>query len=596
MSRIREAFVLPLCLKRGTAAWFLSCCVSLVVCGTFETPEAAASFPLWLWALALAAGFLALSIPAALASPAVRMDDHLLLGASLLYAVLLVGAYASTEAYAFAAAVLIALMLLWIPLFKQRGFTPFPFALGWRGAVAAAVLLGVFFVGASGAVTCLRYANYRAPNFDFGLFCQMFHYMDETLLPLTTCERNGLLSHFAVHLSPIWYLLLPVYHLFPSPYTLQLAQAVVLACGLIPLLFLCRKRSLSPKAAAALCALYALYPALSTGGFYDIHENCFLPPLLLTLFACYEYRRYPLMFASALAVMLVKEDAAVYVIFFALFLCFSEKDRRHALSLGAFALLYFALALVWLQAAGEGAMFGRYDNLTGGDGLLSLPGTLLRSPGFFLTQLFHTSSGDSGKRLYLFQLLVPLAGLPLMTRKPSRLLLLAPLLLNLLTLYPYQYDIGFQYSFGVTAFLFYAAVLHTADLPSRRRPAVLLSAGVACLLLFQTAVLPTLQNQLLYAWEHKEENRRLDAALNTVPEGASVTASCMLVAHLAGREVLYELKYHPTPDTEYLVLDLRPAYRNESQAEAAVFREAGYETVGYWEGVAEILQSPMEFS
>ncbi len=342
--------------------------MSLIVCGTFETPEAAASFPLWLWALALAGGFLVLSVPAVLASPAVRIDDHLLLGASLLYAMLLVGAYASTDSYAFAAAVLISLMLLWIPLFKQRGIHPFPVCAGLAGAVAAAVLLGVFFTGASGAVTCLRYANYRAPNFDFGLFCQMFHYMDETLLPLTTCERNGLLSHFAVHLSPIWYLLLPVYHLFPSPYTLQLAQAVVLACGLIPLLFLCRKRRLSPKAAAALCALYALYPALSTGGFLRHPRELLPPPLLLTLFACYEYRRYPLMFASALAVMLVKEDAAVYVIFSP---CSSVSRRRTGgtpLSLGAFALLYFALALVWLQAAGEGAMFGRYDNLTGRTG------------------------------------------------------------------------------------------------------------------------------------------------------------------------------------------------------------------------------------
>ena len=28
----------------------------------------------------------------------------------------------------------------------------------------------------------------------------MDHYMKETLLPLTTCERDGLLSHFAVHM------------------------------------------------------------------------------------------------------------------------------------------------------------------------------------------------------------------------------------------------------------------------------------------------------------------------------------------------------------------------------------------------------------
>ena len=41
--------------------------------------------------------------------------------------------------------------------------------------IAAAVGWGVLFVAVSGGVTCLRYANYRTPNFDFGLFCQMFH-------------------------------------------------------------------------------------------------------------------------------------------------------------------------------------------------------------------------------------------------------------------------------------------------------------------------------------------------------------------------------------------------------------------------------------
>ena len=41
----------------------------------------------------------------------------------------------------------------------------------------------------------------------------------------------------------------------------------------------------------------------------------------------------------------------------------------------------------------------------------------------------------------------------MLARRPGRLLLLAPLLLNLLTQYRYQYDIGFQYSFGIAAFL-----------------------------------------------------------------------------------------------------------------------------------------------
>ena len=52
-----------------------------------------------------------------------------------------------------------------------------------------------------------------------------------TGLPVTTCERDRVLSHFAVHVSPIYYLFLPFYALFPSPVTLEVLQALLLAFG-----------------------------------------------------------------------------------------------------------------------------------------------------------------------------------------------------------------------------------------------------------------------------------------------------------------------------------------------------------------------------
>ena len=73
------------------------------------------------------------------------------------------------------------------------------------------------------------------PTFDFGIFSQMFHQMRTTGLPVTTVERDGPLSHFAVHVSPIYYLLLPFYCIYPKPVTLQVLQAAVLASAVIPL-------------------------------------------------------------------------------------------------------------------------------------------------------------------------------------------------------------------------------------------------------------------------------------------------------------------------------------------------------------------------
>jgi hypothetical protein len=67
-------------------------------------------------------------------------------------------------------------------------------------------ILGVFFVIFVGGLTTLRYLNFFTPNFDFGLFCNMFYNMSEGFVPLVTSERDRLLSHFAVHISPIYYL------------------------------------------------------------------------------------------------------------------------------------------------------------------------------------------------------------------------------------------------------------------------------------------------------------------------------------------------------------------------------------------------------
>ena len=103
------------------------------------------------------------------------------------------------------------------------------------------LVCGLFCGTVIGTVTSLRYLTFSAPNFDFGIFVNMFYNMKETGLPEVSCERDVLMSHFAVHISPIYYLLLPFFAIFPSPLTLQIGQAVIIASGVIPVVFLCQK-------------------------------------------------------------------------------------------------------------------------------------------------------------------------------------------------------------------------------------------------------------------------------------------------------------------------------------------------------------------
>ncbi len=426
-------------------------------------------------------------------------------------------------------------------------------------------------------ITCLRYKTFSSPNYDFGLFVNMFHNMRETGLPMITSERDRLLSHFAVHVSPIYYLLLPVYFIFPSPLTLQIGQAVALMLGIIPVLLLAKHFKLSTKATIAVSLLYAFYPALSTGCFYDIHENCFLPLFLLLTFYFFETKRPLPMYLSAVCVLMVKEDAAVYILIFAIYLLLSKRNYLHGGLLALLACGWFAGTAVLLEKFGTGMMVNRFDNLIYNkeDGLLGVIKTALVNPGYVLTQMFTTYNGTWDKIVYFLQLFLPLGFLPFCTKRVSRWLLVAPVLMNLITYYQYQYHLGFQYHFGIAAFLIYAMLQNLPELSVGWRRSFLGIAVAGCLCLYVFEVIPT-YNSYVNRWqENKEQYARMEKILDTVPEDASVNCSTFLLAHIADRDEIYEIAYHgDKPDVDYVVIDAR--YRGWQET-AETYLAQGYE-------------------
>lgn len=329
--------------------------------------------------------------------------------------------------------------------------------------------IGVFWILFS-LIAVLRVKTYTSVCFDFGIFCQMFHSMREGLGPITTLERNTLLSHFSIHFSPIYYLMLPFYVLFPSPMTLAVLQILIVGASVLPAYLLCRQKGLSVGISSVLSAAILLHPALGGGCLYDLHENCFLTFFLLFLFYFWEKNRIPAAYICAALVMCVKEDAPVYVAFAALYFfatAFSstpqQKKKKLLGSLGLFgvAISVFLLVTTLMRVYGHGIMTNRYENLIGSSGSLAdLLSLVVRDPAAMLRALLNNSE----KLTYLLCVLLPLSILPLFTKKWERLLLFGPLLLiNLLPDYIYQHKLFFQYSFGSLAFLVFLAVLNIAD-------------------------------------------------------------------------------------------------------------------------------------
>ena len=100
--------------------------------------------------------------------------------------------------------------------------------------------------------TVCKLKSYESSCFDMGIFLQMFEYMSKTCKQYTTVERNVLMSHFNVHFSPCWYLLLPIYMIFRNSVVLVILQVLIIAS----------------------------FAVLS----FDIHENMFLPAFILWLY------------------------------------------------------------------------------------------------------------------------------------------------------------------------------------------------------------------------------------------------------------------------------------------------------------------------
>ncbi len=473
-----------------------------------------------------------------------------------------------------------------------------------RWALYTGIAAAVFFCFVS-AWTVARVRSFSTPTFDFGIFSQMFHSMKETLLPMTTLERDGALSHFAVHVSPIYYLLLPFYLLVPRPETLQVLQAAILASAVIPLWKLGKHHGLRPALGFGVCVLLLLYPAYAGGTSYDLHENCFLAPLLLWLLYGMDRKSLPLTLISALLTLMVKEDAPVYVAVCGLYLLIRSglHGEKWGLWVGsgvlAGAICYFLGVTAWLSTDGNGVMIYRYSNFMydGSNSLLTLIQAVLICPIYAVFQCV-----DPEKLGFLAMTLGPLLGLPLMTRRFERYLLLIPyVLVNLLSDYTYQHSILFQYTFGSTACMFYLVVVNLEDLGQvRSRLRLLLPALCVSLVCFYTAILPVatpyIQRCIIY--QESYDSRR--ALLNTIPQEASVGASTFYTTCLSGRMELYDIRYSSQAhllSCEYVVLDLSDefSYRNYGTEDGsglanlvALLRDSGFVPESTLDGTLEI--------
>ena len=406
--------------------------------------------------------------------------------------------------------------------------------------------------------TSLRYQNFYNATFDFGIFAQMFENMATTGAPLTTVERSVEMSHFGVHFSPVFYLLLPGYMIFRSPLYLIWAQAFCVALGVFPVYLICKKLGLSGKVTLAFELIYAFYPCLFNGCFYDFHENKLLTTIILFLFYFILCEKTIPTLCLSLLLLSVKEDAAIYLIVIALYVIISRKKYGTGTIMLSMAVIYFILAgRVVASLGSEGVMMWRLSDyfVNGEEGFFSVFKSILFDMGYLIKMMF-----SADKFPFLIWMFLPLIFTPFLQKQVSSLILLLPIIpINLMQSWQYQYDIDYQYTYGVAALIIFLSITGIMNLKGRTKQIALLMSLIMCATVAVNTLAPKIRNNKYYENANGAVTEKIEDMLSTIPKDKSVTADHYIMPHLYFVRELYTVPdyYKAIEQTDYFVIDTR---------------------------------------
>lgn len=443
----------------------------------------------------------------------------------------------------------------------------------WRVCYGVVALMVLTFTVVVTYFTYMRYKTFMSSTYDFGIFTHMFAYMRSDGLPLTSVERGELLSHFAVHFSPSWYLLLPGYFVFPTPLYLYFAHAFIVALGAFPLFRICKTQGLSPVLSTLCAALYLVFPTMSASSFVEIHENSLLPVLILYMVYFFMAGKTVPTLGFMLLTLGTKEDAFIYVLSFALFALIATKRKKLALVMMVIPVLYFLFATAAISWFGGQAMISRFDQYYPPDdkSLVGVIKTCFYNIGYFIKYTFSVEYDDKSvgnKLFFILWTMVPVLFAPFLHKKISPLILLLPMVaINIMPTWLYQYDPYFQYTYGPMAMLLLASVIAFAAMkPETRR--FFITASLAIAMVFTVSLFCPKAKSYVTNYKNNTEKfvateQALEDFLDSVdPETVTVTAMCYEVPHLSEIKNLQTLPdyYAPLRESEYYILDIR--YKN----------------------------------
>ncbi|MCP4248658.1 MAG: DUF2079 domain-containing protein, partial [bacterium] len=300
----------------------------------------------------------------------------------------------------------------------------------WAGTGVFAAIHAALVVG--------RYHRFGVYTFDFGIFDQGLWLLSRFENPFVTLRGLNL---FADHSSYLMVLLTPLYWIWADPRVL-LVMTVVAISASAPLVYAIGRRiGVKPALAGALALAFLVHPAVRWATWDNFHPEVLVLPLVLgAVVLVLDARPWLAVWLIGIA-LLAKEDVALLVVPFGLWVAWRLGHRTAGLTMAALGAAAFALNFLVLlphfSPTGEVLYTGRYTEYgTSAFGIITGVAT---SPGSVLGDAVRADSVE-----YLRDMILTA---PTSLAAPFVLLLGVPITLaNMLSTHFYQIDSRYHYT------------------------------------------------------------------------------------------------------------------------------------------------------
>ena len=358
-------------------------------------------------------------------------------------------------------------------------------------------------------------------------------------------------SRLAVHADFLLILMAPFYLLWSSPKMLIVIQVIALALGALPIYWL-GKRILKNKPLALLFSIaYLLYPTLQLNALHDFHATSLTTTFLLFAY-WYLVTENPIPFVVfGILAALGKEQFWLITAMMGVVWIFKPKYRWLGIGVTVVSSIIFYL-LFWkfIPSVTPAKQYWALEYLSDyGGSITQILKNIVERP----TQTI-TSIVAPDRLYYYFQLLSPTAFLSVLS--PWTLLFAAPNVgINVLSTNTLMRMIDYQYTSGITPWIFTSAMYGLAVLKKKSRT-VMVIALVLC-----TLTATYFWGELPYGPHSRfwffhtilPEKTTMDVVAKKILSGASVSVTNNIGSHFSERQYLYNYPINAT-NAEYVMV------------------------------------------